>query len=197
MKNPEIDTESDIIVDLQNGSELAFRQVIQKYQDMLKRYVACFLYSPDVVHEIVHDSFVQFWHNYVQKPKPIFHLRSLLLRIARNRAIDHLRKEKAWNLLLLNVSWKKQTQTPLHLVQSEELNAILKEKYFELSPKDREILLLVYSERMRMSEIAQVLSISEEAVSSRLRRARRRLKELLPNSFYQEWSVVHNNVQAC
>lgn len=61
---------------------------------------------------------------------------------------------------------------------------------FELSPKNRVVLELYYYEGYSVSEISQILKISENSVTSRLSRARKKLKiEMEANSDEKEGIV--------
>ena len=62
-----------------------------------------------------------------------------------------------------------------YLYESDELY----EKLMELPPKYRQVLYLYYYEELSIREIAGVLKISETAVSTRLQRARLKIKEKL------------------
>lgn len=53
-------------------------------------------------------------------------------------------------------------------------------KILSLPPLHREVIVLYYFEDLRIREIANVLKCNEQAVKTRLHRARRRLKDILP-----------------
>ncbi len=187
--------EDDLIEMLQNGSELAFRQVINRYCTKIKLLVSCHVNSSEDIDEIVHDTFIGLWMNYVRKNRKIPHLKFALYRIAHNKTIDYLRKNKIRWLFSGKSVQVSNNNTPKNLILCKELEGILMNAYDKLSPKDREILMLYYVDGMKMNEIADVLSIGLESVSSRLRRARSHLRELLPDSFYQEWRVEHDSLE--
>ena len=88
-------------------------------------------------------------------------------------------------------SARKGTKSPINLPQhdsnrisaynepvfSQEEQGELYEKLMELPPKYRQVLYLYYYEELSIREIAGVLKISETAVSTRLQRARLKIKE--------------------
>ncbi len=184
--------DEEIIAGLKNGSEVAFRQAIKQYQDNLKRYLRSKLDSPGDVDDIVHDTFVEFWIQFVQKQREITNLKALLFRIAHNRAVDRIRRSRLQSLFMRHENKKSDLESPLYNSTQKEMDTSLLKIFLQLPSKDREMLELFYIEELKMNEIAQVLCIGEEAVSSRLRRARTRLKNLLPESFYQEWRETHD-----
>ncbi len=65
---------------------------------------------------------------------------------------------------------------PLEWLLRQERVDMVRQALFRLSDRDREILLLKYSEKWSYRELAGHLGISESAVESRLHRARARLR---------------------
>lgn len=69
------------------------------------------------------------------------------------------------------------------------------DKYFDdtvikavcsLKPKYKEVILLFYYQEIKVADISDMLSISESAVTVRLTRARRQLKEILKGWYFDE-----------
>lgn len=56
----------------------------------------------------------------------------------------------------------------------------------QLPPKYREVILLYYYQRLNTREIAQALSLREGTVSSRLRRAKERLRKTLERWYFDD-----------
>ena len=68
---------------------------------------------------------------------------------------------------------------PLDWLLADEQIKLVKLAIGRLAPRDREILLLKYTEDWNCREIAAHLGVSESAVTSRLNRARKRLRQEL------------------
>jgi len=68
---------------------------------------------------------------------------------------------------------------PLDWLLTLERGALVRQGLARLAPRDREILLLKYSEDWSYQEIADRLGVSRSAVEARLHRARGRLREEL------------------
>ncbi len=169
---------------LDTGSEYAFRKIIGFYQDPLRKYVVAQTGNIEEVNDIVHDSFLSLWTNYVLKGKAIFNVRALLFQIARHLSINHIRRERIARIFRRKGSDEEPVTTPCERLNEKEKNSLALQIFFRLPRKDREILTLYYIEQIPREEIASILSIHFEAVNSRLRRARSKLKTL----FHQKWS---------
>ncbi len=181
----------DLLEEISGGSEHSFRELIQKYQTPLKVYCTSILSSPDDVDEVIHDTFVRFWINYARKQKTVESVKSLLYRIARNAAYDRCRSDRLVNCGGFVNFAVMDSKTPINVLDEKRVNDFLDASFSKLSHKDREILELFYLEAFKMEEIAKILSLNVEAVSSRLRRARERLRQLVPKHFLQEWNQTH------
>ncbi len=180
-------SDEDLLAAMYDGAELPFRQLIGRHERSLKRLVWGIVFSRIDTDEVVHDTFVAFWTKYVLKRTRVGNVRTLLFRIARNRAIDVLRRRQAMNWLRLGIHTAERDANPCERYRDGQLQMTLMRAFEKLRRKEREVLILTYVERLKMNEVAEVLSIGDEAVSSRLRRARSRLKDLLPEMYGEEW----------
>lgn len=68
---------------------------------------------------------------------------------------------------------------PLGWLLSDERQALVRQALGRIAPRDREILLLKYTEDWNYGQIATHLGVSHSAIEARLHRARRRLREQL------------------
>ena len=68
---------------------------------------------------------------------------------------------------------------PLEWLLADERGALVRQGLARLTPRDREILLLKYTEDWSYQEIADRLAVSASAVEARLHRARGRLRDEL------------------
>jgi len=68
---------------------------------------------------------------------------------------------------------------PLDLLLQDERQALVRKALGRLHRRDREILLLKYTEDWSYRELAEHLGVSESAIEARLHRARQRLREAI------------------
>ena len=102
--------------------------------------------------------------------------RSWLFAIARNAALDELRKRRRTGALLHEIA---DPSTELEDLDSElaERRLLVREGLASLEPRDREVILLKFVGRLSNAELARVLRCSESNAGTRLHRAIERLRE--------------------
>ena len=103
--------------------------------------------------------------------------RSWLFAIARNAALDELRKRRRTGALLHEIA---DPSTELEDLDSElaERRLLVREGLASLEPRDREVILLKFVGRLSNAELARVLRCSESNAGTRLHRAIERLREV-------------------
>src|SRR5262249_20321477 len=93
----------------------------------------------------------------------------------------------AW--LLAHEPVRAQAPDPLDMLLQDERRVLVRDALWRLPRRDREILLLKYTEDWSCRELAGHLGVSESAVEARLHRARKRLRESLIATHQDEVEV--------
>jgi len=194
----EYQDESELIKQLINGNENAYRFVVQAYHNNML-YVARSIVGPAIADEVVQESWVS-----VIKALPKFEGRSSLktwvLRIVSNSAKTRLRKESrnvamgdASDLDTLSIPperfkenghWSAPPQhwniaSPDALLTSDELKNIIYSTIEKLPPIQQSIVSLRDMEGMSMPEICKVLDITESNSRVLLHRARAKIWQVI------------------
>ena len=152
-------------------SEPDIKHILQTYGDMLYRTAYLLLGNPHDVQDVLQEVLLR----YIEK-SPAFlssnHEKAWLLRVTSNCCKDCLRFCKRHTYIDL-----EQIQEYLPALEEKQL---IRELY-ALPAKWKTVLILYYFEGYTVKEIAQIASLSENAVKKRLQRAREALKlELTP-----------------
>lgn len=146
--------------------EAETNRILQTYGDMLYRTAYLLLGNPHDVQDALQETLLR----YMEKA-PVFasgdHERAWLLRVTANCCKDFLRFRKRHSCLDIE-PLKEQLSAP-------EEETLMREIY-ALPAKGKTVLILHYFEGYSVREIAEILSISENAVKKRLQRAREALK---------------------
>jgi RNA polymerase sigma factor (sigma-70 family) len=103
--------------------------------------------------------------------------RSWLFAIARNAALDELRRRRRSGALLHDVAGDA-PEIEEHDCDLAERRMLVRDGLAALEPHDREVILLKFVGRLSNGELARVLRCSESNAGTRLHRAIQRLREV-------------------
>ncbi len=165
---------------LRSEDENAFSEIYQLYAASLIGFASSKLYSLEEARDMIHDVFVYLW---TERKKIQIHssLQSYLFAITRNRIIDHIRrnvtrKEYASMLHGLDPDLKTSLETNL---EAKDLAKVIEKVVSNLPPRTKEIYRLSRNEFKRISEIAEMLHVSDRTVKNQLTTALKVLKTSL------------------
>lgn len=104
--------------------------------------------------------------------------RSWLFAIARNAALDELRRRRRTRSLIVDLVEDRAEGDGDGDDDLAERRVLVRDGLASLEPRDREVILLKFVGRLSNTEIARVLGCSETAAGTRLHRAVTRLREV-------------------
>jgi RNA polymerase sigma factor (sigma-70 family) len=169
--------ENNWIEKVLQGDQVAFENLVEKYQVRLVAFLWNLLGSGEDARDAAQDVFVQAFVKLGQFDRSCS-FRSWLFAIAYNRGIDLLRKKRQWRRF-----WQQETASGGHLPAA--LAVPIEESLFwrpvlrKVTPQERSVLALKYNEDCGAGEIAATLGCSETTVRVHLLNARRKLKKVL------------------
>lgn len=188
-------TDEDLITAyLEEGDEAAFRALIQRYQDQIFGYLMGMVKNRAIANDLFQETFLRVIEamqdrrgSYTHKGQWL----SWVMRIARNAAIDHIRKQKKW----ADVSnddeddgysfWDNLSgaapaaDEELHRAEQREW---LDEHIAQLSPEQREVLLLRQETDLTFREIAELTDVSINTALGRMRYALKNLRRMIEDT---------------
>jgi RNA polymerase sigma-70 factor, ECF subfamily len=189
------------VAQLQRGDLNALSALLMRYQNRLYRYLL------RIVHEQAEaeDLFQQTWVRVAERISQFDVRRKFepwLFALARNLAIDHLRRVRPSSLdePVGEAESDITAEDRLASNQRQVLDGILERERAgrlvsalkTLSVSDREILSLRFEEEMKLEEIAEVLAIPLPTVKSRLRRALDRMRQTLQRRYPgEDWKALN------
>lgn len=150
-------------------------------------YICRIIYDKNDAEDITQEAFVKAWRN-IKKFDQEKNFKTWIFTIARNTAIDYLRKRKEIPFSKLqdpddeeNFDEKITDIEPLpdEIFGRKELSRDLERALAEIRPDFREILILHYSENMTFQEISEVVGKPLNTVKSQHRRALSGLRKIL------------------
>ena len=177
---PTADT-SDVLA-LKRGDQDAFSTLMARYQNRLFRYLLRWVGDQAKAEDLFQVTWLRVIEN-INRFDPERNFAAWLFTVARNLAIDHLRRyqpeavedpERNGPTLLEN--HPPSLPEAYDRVLASERALLVQKALHSQPPFHREILSLRFEEEMKLREIAEVLGIPLSTVKSRLGRALQRLR---------------------
>lgn len=165
-----------------NTPDDPIRRLMESYGDAMLRMCYLSLHDVMLAEDAVQDSFLkayQKWHTFRGECSE----KTWLMRIAVNTCRDYRRRAwMRWNDRRVDVERLiLPGGTPVDSADDTVIRAVM-----ALPPREKEAVLLRYYQQMKLGEIAQALGIPEGTVTSRLNRARARLRRQLEGWYFDE-----------
>ncbi len=174
----------------QEGDEKAFEEIVRRYQRQVANIVYLTMGGRAEVEDLTQEVFLRVYRSIgrVNVGQSLF---SWIYRIALNLCIDELRRRKFKRILALETAEESSDRSPALQeatgasddVMTQERKLQILSALGKLTPAHRTALVLREYEDMSYREIADALQITEQAVKSRIFRAREELKDLLKDYF--------------
>ena len=189
------------VAQLRRGDPNALSALLMRYQNRLYRYLL------RMVHEQAEaeDLFQQTWVRVAERIAQFDVRRNFepwLFALARNLAIDHLRRVRPSSLdepiggaesdITVGDRLASSHRPVLDGILERERAGQLASALETLSVSYREVLTLRFEEEMKLEEIAEVLAIPLSTVKARLRRALEKMRETLESRYPDEdWKALN------
>lgn len=176
---------------VQEGEEELFGIIIDRYEDKLIRYGWHFLNTKEDIEDIVQEVFIKIYKN-IQSYNSKKKFSPWMYRIAHNEFVNKLDKKSRSPLhffdpdeIFPHLLAREENSTDKYA--KKELAQTLKNCLKDLGPKYREAVILYYFEDLSYEEIAEIIRVPTATVGTRLRRAKKKLKNSCPqlNQFYE------------
>ena len=151
--------------------------LIRHYQNRMAGFVYSFLGRPDLVEDLCQDIFIKILLGLPRMKNPA-QFESWLFRIARNRCLDEIRKQKWRKIFIPWLSEYEELPAPPASRASKKIESLL-QAIQTLPPSQRELIALIQDGDRSYEELAAMTSSTVSSVKSRLFRAREQLKEKL------------------
>jgi RNA polymerase sigma factor (sigma-70 family) len=181
-------TDAELVAQLQQGSEVAFRTLVTRYQARVYQTALSLLRSPEEAEDVAQEVFVEVYQT-VAAFRGEAALSTWLYRLATSRALKHRRwarakKRFAHFTSLLGLDNQVLHEQPDHahpqaLLEGEQQVRLLRDHISRLPPKQQVAFTLRHEQELSYEEVAAVLATTVPAVESLLFRARQNLQQHL------------------
>lgn len=162
------------------GDESAFTAIYHLFIDDLYAYGSNFSIANEILEDLIQDTFCHLYFHKEQYAS-VQNLKSYLFRILKNHILDYFRKPSSNKLDENDTSFYFNISVEDEYIQQEEIweqENRIKKLLDNLSPQQREIIYLRYSEKMPYEEIAIVMECSCEVVRKAVSRSILKMKKV-------------------
>jgi RNA polymerase sigma-70 factor (ECF subfamily) len=157
-------------------------EVYDRYSPGLYRYAIRLLGDGSHAEECVAETFSRFLSALQRGGGPKEHLQAYLYRIAHNWITDNYRSQPSLPLHLENVVETNPHTNPQSVADDVHLKAQVREALLQLTPDQRQVIILKYIEGWSNAEVAKAMRKPVGAVKSLQHRALANLNRLLVSS---------------
>lgn len=174
-------TEKELLMQVAEGDEKAFKALFVAYYERLFNYISGFIKSRQITEELVMDVFMKIWlgRDIISQ---IENFDAFLFRVAHNKSIDFLRAvardPKFRDLLWDQVQLANNIESDSSLI-TREYEMKLREAVSLLSPQRKKVYQLSREQDMTHDQIASHLNLSKHTVNNHIVEAQRFIRAYL------------------
>lgn len=170
-----------------SGDAKSLEILIQRYLRSIYNFVYRYARDPSGADDIAQDVFIKVWKN-IKKFDSKKNFRTWIFRIARNTAMDYLKKKKCIPMSefenaegnnFISETISDEAPLPSELFDQADIAHKLNEAIDRLPINYQVVLLLYYREQFKFQEIAELMEESINTVKSRYRRGLLELRKFL------------------
>jgi len=172
--------EAALLAACRRGDAASLRAFVVRHQDAVFAFLSRTLGAGPHVEDLAQDVFLRAFRALPRfDPHGPARLSTWLLAIASRLAVDYRQKRRIPTQSLDEGALVRASATPETERRRLEIGRALARAAAELSDEQRDVFVLAEFHGLQMQEIAEVLSVPEATVKTRLFRARERLRHLL------------------
>lgn len=177
--------DAELIAQLHQGSEAAFRTLVERYQNRIYRTILALLQSPEEAEDVAQEVFVEVYQT-IGRFRGEAALSTWLYRLATSRALKHRQRTRAQKRFAYFTSLMGFDNQVLHeppdhahpqaQLEGQQQLALLLAHIARLPGQQQVAFTLRHEQELSYEEIAAVLQTTVPAVESLLFRARKTLR---------------------
>lgn len=166
-----------------SGDMAAMREIYLSHSEAVQRFVRQRVHDEFAAADIVQDTMLIVWRR-AAKFEQRSSVRSWILAIARNKAIDFIRKDARTILSEPDTETPDDSPNPEAVIEATQRSEHVRHCVGRLSERHRLIVHLAFFEELSYPDIAQIEGIAEGTVKTRIFHA----KKLLMRCLSQNWN---------
>jgi RNA polymerase sigma-70 factor, ECF subfamily len=186
-------SDEDLIRRFQDGDIYAFDAIVNRYKNQLLNFAYRFLNNLEEAEDVVQETFLRIFRN-KHAYRQIAKFSTWVYTITGNLAKTELRKRKRRKYVYISDMGFDDKDYEIEDIQAnteKEVESLFQEKYIqkaiqELSPRFRQVILLVDVQELPYEEVSKIMHVPLGTVKSRVNRARLKLQAKLGDIMERE-----------
>lgn len=172
--------ESNFLQELRKENEDALSYVIIKYGGLVMSIMQKHLYlMKDKQEECFDDVFINVWNHIESYDETKTEFKNWIAGVARNRAIDYLRKYKREiEELKLDEESINHTYEDVHSLIDNEISQETEKMLSCLAKDDRELLQKIYMEEIPVEKLSHITGMSKDLIYKRVSRSKQKIRKI-------------------
>ena len=166
-----------LVLKCQRRDEKAFREIVNRWEPRLYYYLRRIVENENDVWDILQETWLVVFQNIRKLQEPL-KFPTWLYKIGHNKAVNLLRKENRY-IQMKEEQAKDYRENDNSVINVKERAEVVHKMLDKLKLAHREVLTLYFLEGFSISEMAQIIGISEGTAKSRLYYAKNKLYKAL------------------
>lgn len=179
--------EQELIERIKGGEQLAFRELVVRYQGMVFSVALRLLGSVETAEDVVQETFIRVWQHF-SKYDSGRSIRIWIYTIATRICLDMIKKDvKTERMPEANARCLQtlaEEQNPHHVLENREIAEAVTSLTSQLSPKQRIVFALIYLEGLTPAEVEDITGMDAGRIKRNLYAAKEKIKEQLKRMGY-------------
>jgi len=178
MRNSEQIFDELLVLNAQSGDKAAFGLLVKRWHDRVCRQINWMVHDKDLAQDLGQECWISIGKSITKLDDPN-KFGSWLLRIAHNKTVDYLRKNKRHQEILNEISLDNRDRETAIDVDKEALYAKLQTALSVLDQGHKQVLKMHYLNGISVLQISEILAIPMGTVKSRLFKARQQMRNII------------------
>lgn len=180
-RNLNDEADAQLVIRVAQGDMIAMREIYDTYADVVHRFLQTRLRDEFEIFDIVHETMLSVWRG-ASKFEGRSSVRSWIITLARNKAVDYVRKQSRLSLAEPDVEIPDDEPDAEAIIAASQDAARLRACLDGLSESQRIVVHLAYFDDLTCRQISEVEAIPEGTVKTRIYHAKKLLMRCLSRS---------------
>lgn len=170
--------DTDLLSQVAQGDLTAMKILYQRHAEAVQRFVHTRLRDHFEVSDVLQNTMLEVWRN-AGRFQGRSRVRSWILSIARNKTVDHIRKQSRVQLAEADDQVPDDSPNPEAIMAATQDAERVRACVEELPPQQRSTVHLAFFEEMTYAEVAEIADVPEGTIKTRIYHAKKLLMRCL------------------